>query len=516
MASSIGSVSGEGTQSTSPSLTSLAFKEVCRQLEAFVVGKKASASFVCGGLIPIDTKAVAGSTSSQPISVSPPVRICWYTDGDNISRVLTLPLDSNADSKSASDNLHRLVVGCDPASFGRGQEDVIDPRYRKARKLEPRHFFTSFHPSDFGILQNVEQILLPNFNTLSQNSLPFRKLSAELYKLNVYSGPSGLFRQHVDTPRSQSQIGSLVVCLPSPFKGGNLIVQHEGKQVTFDWSHQSASAIQWAAFYSDCEHEIETVTEGERITLTYNLYVTEPVGGSILPSLIVDPKSLSLHSFLKELVVEPGFMKEGGAFGFYCSHAYPHTSDEAPMLLPRALKGADLVLYSVFKSLGIQINVVPVIMEDDYKGDEDEEDECEEDDSEQSGKEQVAPEKEQGASEKDQGASEKDQGVSEKEQGASEKEQSASEKVRVGDKLHAYVATDMMTEEGKSSLQALDWAWPGKHRPEVTWIGSSTHQKMALSHIAYGNEPSQSTVYSYAAMIAEIPPFLERQDLIDA
>lgn len=72
------------------------------------------------------------------------------------------------------------------------------------------------------------------------------------------------------------------------------------------------------------------------------------------------------------------------------------------MLLPRALKGADLALYSVFKSLGIQINVVPVIMEDDYKGDEDEEDEDEEDedDSEQSGKEQVASEKEQGASEK--------------------------------------------------------------------------------------------------------------------
>ena len=86
------------------------------------------------------------------------------------------------------------------------------------------------------------------------------------------------------------------------------------------------------------------------------------------------------------------------------------------MLLPRALKGADLVLYSVFKSLGIQIHVVPVIMEDDYKGDEDEGD-----DSEQSEKEQVASEKEQGASEKDQGASEKEQGASEKEQSASEK-----------------------------------------------------------------------------------------------
>jgi AAA ATPase containing von Willebrand factor type A (vWA) domain len=87
------------------------------------------------------------------------------------------------------------------------------------------------------------------------------------------------------------------------------------------------------------------------------------------------------------------------------------------MLLPRALKGADLVLYSVFKSLGIQIDVVPVIMEDDYKGDDYEEDEYEGDDSDQSEKEQDPSEKEQGASEKEQGASEKEQGASEKEQG---------------------------------------------------------------------------------------------------
>ncbi|KXG52467.1 Oxoglutarate/iron-dependent dioxygenase [Penicillium griseofulvum] len=259
-----------------------------------------------------------------------------------------------------------LVVDCDTASFGRGKEEVIDPQYRKAGKLEPQNFLTSFHPADFGILQNLEQILLPNFNTDKQNSLPFRKLSAELYKLNVYSAPSGLFRKHVDTPRCPSQIGSLVVCLPSHFKGGNLAVRHEGKQVDFDWSHQSASAIQWAAFYSDCEHEIETITEGDRITLTYNLYATEPAGGSIPPSLIVDPKIFPLYSFLKELIIQPGFMKKGGALGFYCSHAYPHASNEAEKLLPRALKGADLVLYSVFKSLGIYIEVLPVIPEGYY------------------------------------------------------------------------------------------------------------------------------------------------------
>jgi hypothetical protein len=41
-----------------------------------------------------------------------------------------------------------------------------------------------------------------------------------LYKLNVYSAPSGFFKAHVDTPRGETQYGSLVVSLP---------VDHEGR-----------------------------------------------------------------------------------------------------------------------------------------------------------------------------------------------------------------------------------------------------------------------------------------------
>jgi hypothetical protein len=112
------------------------------------------------------------------------VRVWWQTDGDNILRKLTLHIDSQAGSKTES-GLRQLVIDCEPASFGKGQQDVLDPKYRKAGKLEPRSFLTSFHPSDFGILQNVEQILLPNFDTDLENRLPFRKMHAELYKLNV-------------------------------------------------------------------------------------------------------------------------------------------------------------------------------------------------------------------------------------------------------------------------------------------------------------------------------------------
>jgi hypothetical protein len=52
------------------------------------------------------------------------------------------------------------------------------------------------------------------------------------------------------------------------------VVRHAGRSVTYDWTTtgEEKSAIHWAAFYSDCEHEVLEVTAGHRVTLTYNLY----------------------------------------------------------------------------------------------------------------------------------------------------------------------------------------------------------------------------------------------------
>lgn len=56
----------------------------------------------------------------------------------------------------------------------------------------------------------------------------------------------------------------------------------------------------------------------------------------------------------------------GGVLGAFCSHAYPHASEDASVLLPRGLKGADLVLYSVLHSLGVQVDVLPVMIGHGY------------------------------------------------------------------------------------------------------------------------------------------------------
>jgi hypothetical protein len=131
----------------------------------------------------------------------------------------------------------------------------------------------------------------------------------------VYSGPSGKFKRHVDTPRSPHQFGSLVVCLPVEHEGGQLKVLHKGKDFTFDWSTGAADAdhacIRWAAFFSDCEHEVLEVSSGHRVTLTYNLYAVRGHGslGGNCPTL--DTSHLPLYHSVDALLRDKRFMEHG-------------------------------------------------------------------------------------------------------------------------------------------------------------------------------------------------------------
>ena len=63
-------------------------------------------------------------------------------------------------------------------------------------------------------------------------------------------------------------IGSLLVTLPSSYKGGSVVIEHQGEQVTYRRTRQPLSFI---AFYADCQHEIRPIKEGHRVALTYNL-----------------------------------------------------------------------------------------------------------------------------------------------------------------------------------------------------------------------------------------------------
>ena len=57
----------------------------------------------------------------------------------------------------------------------------------------------------------------------------------------------------------------------------------------------------------------------------------------------------------------PHFKRDGGVLGFVCRHKYVYTDLNKTSSLPHLLKGADQIVYSVAKSLGLSVIVKPVL-----------------------------------------------------------------------------------------------------------------------------------------------------------
>lgn len=94
--------------------------------------------------------------------------------------------------------------------------------------------------------------------------------------------------------------------------GGQLAVRHSGREVVFDWADAKKPSIQWAAFFSDCEHEILEVTDGYQLILTYNLFWIS-YGPALMSNHLGVLEQESFHFFacLKSLLDCPTFLPEG-------------------------------------------------------------------------------------------------------------------------------------------------------------------------------------------------------------
>ncbi|KAK3328729.1 hypothetical protein B0H66DRAFT_532 [Apodospora peruviana] len=311
------------------------------------------AVFAVGGQIPLAGLTDSGSNSHSHVSIR------WDTGTGNQCLKASLPVGE--EDVASQHAFTQLLSACEPATFGRGNEDVLDESYRKAGKLDAERFSTDFNPYEYGVVDAISR-------SLAQRD--HYGIRAELYKLNVYSGPSGMFKAHVDTPRATAQMGSLVVCLPYAHKGGQLAVRHGGREVVFDWAaaqNAKPATIQWAAFFSDCEHEVLEVTEGHRLTLAYNLFWVSDGPTSKTDNLnILEPESLHFFGALQKLLACPSFLPNGGVVGFTCTHAYPHSAEASSAeSLENSLKGLDMVVYQALKRLTGSVRVTGII--DDRK-----------------------------------------------------------------------------------------------------------------------------------------------------
>lgn len=177
-----------GEKHGAPPLQESAFWQSCRQLKQVIVSEQLTASFTCGGTITIAATSPGEDVDEALVGqTSAPIGIYWAIGNDSHARRVVLPLSGAGDSNEHV--LQELVRACIPATFGKGEQDVLDLAYRNAGKMDTEAFATTFDPAQFGILENVEQILLPSIGNDGESKLQLRKLSAKLYKLNACCYP---------------------------------------------------------------------------------------------------------------------------------------------------------------------------------------------------------------------------------------------------------------------------------------------------------------------------------------
>lgn len=229
----------------------------------------------------------------------------------------------------------------------------------------------------------------------------------------------------------------------------------------FDWS-TAKDEISWAAFFSSCEHEVMEVTEGHRLTLTYNLFIrraTDPIARALNP----------VESPLFKLLVElKGLIQPGEVIGLYCNHRYYHTVSDDRHRLAQILKGVDALFYTSMLDAGFHVKLRPVLLlQDDQR-------------------EYLQERREEDPD--------------------SNMDSDSDCEVTVGDfigsgfpllRQHSFVYGD----DGCDVDGIVD-AFDATEVNGIHWLNRPVHEEFAMSYAAYGNQPEIDGSYSAAAIIA--------------
>lgn len=160
------------------SLAKMAEKKILKDLSFSLKKHARSSTFACGGSISFKgpTVEVAGGTTEDSTKKESSTTDVTKADTNPDTAVNTAVVDDvqvrfgvsgsgftvnfNKEGPSSKDFEH-LLKACQPASFGRAGEAILDEKYRKAGKLDRSQFATTFCPYEAGIVDVVTQLLVP-------------------------------------------------------------------------------------------------------------------------------------------------------------------------------------------------------------------------------------------------------------------------------------------------------------------------------------------------------------------
>jgi hypothetical protein len=170
------------------------------------------------------------------------------------------------------------------APYGRGEETVHDEKVRKCWQLDASGF--SFESAQWKTF--LDQVV----DRVREDLGVQGTVSAHPYKLLLY-GKGGHFKTHRDTEKLDAMFGTLIIALPSAHEGGRLLIRHDGREIEVEFDNpEHRHKFQHAAFFADCEHEVEPVRSGYRCCLVYNLRLDKGDPGRLNLSLTAQARSL--------------------------------------------------------------------------------------------------------------------------------------------------------------------------------------------------------------------------------
>ena len=151
----------------------------------------------------------------------------------------------------------------EPAPYGRGEETLLDTAVRDALQVSADKVSLggpAWKRLRAKMLREVTKAM----------GLREAKLELKTLKLLVYQA-DGHFSMHADTEKSPGMVASLALVLPGEYAGGALRIEHAGETLSF--AAGGAGAWRWAAWYADCRHALEPVTDGTRIAMTFGVAI---------------------------------------------------------------------------------------------------------------------------------------------------------------------------------------------------------------------------------------------------
>lgn len=194
----------------------------------------------------------------------------------------------------------RLMDYSIQAPYGKGSDTLVDTKIRQTWEIDGSKI-TFGNPKWKNLLEAIVNTVKEDF------SLQETDVEPHLYKLLLYE-KGGFFLKHKDTEKEKGMFASLIINLPSEFTGGELEIEWNGESKWIDFSSHIFD-FGFAAFYTDCDHEVHPIKSGYRLSLVYNLVKINDesqLGLSSLPKAIDEISDILVK--MKEYKIDKPFL----------------------------------------------------------------------------------------------------------------------------------------------------------------------------------------------------------------